>query len=90
MNLSSNEIRRLLTTSDPTAFEELAAEARRVRDEVYGRRVFLRGLIEVSNHCRNNCYYCGIRRDARCRRYRLSPAQIMDCCRTGYGLGFRM
>ena len=89
MNLSSSEIRRLLTTSDPTVLEELAREGRRVRDEVYGRRVFMRGLIEVSNHCKNNCLYCGIRRDARCRRYRLTPSQIMDCCRTGYGLGFR-
>ena len=64
-------------------------EAERVRDEVYGRRVFMRGLIEVSNHCRNNCLYCGIRRDAACRRYRLSPEQIMDCCRVGHELGFR-
>ena len=89
MNLSSSEIRRLLTTSDPTAVEALMEEAVRVRDEVYGRRVFMRGLIEVSNHCRNNCLYCGIRRDAACRRYRLSPEQIMDCCRVGHELGFR-
>ena len=89
MNLSSSEIRHLLTTSDPTAVEDLMAEASRVRDEVYGRRVFMRGLIEVSNHCKNDCFYCGIRRSAACRRYRLSPEQIMDCCRVGYGLGFR-
>lgn len=89
MNLSSSEIRRLLTTSDPTAFEELSTEARRLRDAEYGRRVFMRGLIEVSNHCRNNCLYCGIRRDARCRRYRLSVEQIKECFRVGYGLGFR-
>ncbi len=89
MNLSSSEIKRLLTTSDPTAVDELTAEACRVRDEVYGRRVFMRGLIEVSNHCRNNCLYCGIRREAQCQRYRLTPKQIMDCCRTGHTLGFR-
>ena len=58
----------LLTTSDPVATEELFAEARRVRDEVYGRRVFMRGLIEITNHCKNNCLYCGIRRDARTAR----------------------
>ena len=57
MNLSSSEIRHLLTTSDPTAVEDLMAEASRVRDEVYGRRVFMRGLIEVSNHCKNDCLY---------------------------------
>ena len=89
MNLSSNELRRLLTTSDPTVLDELSAEARRVRDGVYGHRVFIRGLIEISNHCRNNCLYCGIRRDMRCKRYRLTPEQIMACCRTGHKLGFR-
>ena len=86
MNL---DIEHLLTTSDPVETDRLKAEACRLRDEVYGRRVFLRGLIEISNHCRNNCRYCGIRRDAACRRYRLSPAQILDCCATGHGLGFR-
>ena len=85
----SMDIEYLLTTSDPVAVGKLKEEACRVRDEVYGRRVFMRGLIEISNHCKNNCLYCGIRRDAKCRRYRLSKEQIMDCCRTGYGLGFR-
>ena len=89
MNLSSSEIERLLTTSDPTAVDELKAEACRVRDEVYGRRVFMRGLIEISNHCKNNCLYCGIRRDVHCTRYRLSKEQILDCCRQGHELGFR-
>ncbi len=83
------DIEYLLTTSDPVAVDELMREACRVRDAVYGRRVFMRGLIEISNHCKNNCLYCGIRRDAKCRRYRLSKEQILDCCRTGYGLGFR-
>lgn len=89
MNLSSSEIERLLTTSDPTLVDELKAEACRVRDEVYGRRVFMRGLIEISNHCKNNCLYCGIRRDVHCTRYRLSKEQILDCCRQGHELGFR-
>lgn len=79
----------LLTTSDPQAVDDLFAEACRVRDEIYGRRVFIRGLIEISNHCRNNCLYCGIRRDAQCKRYRLTKEQILDCCRTGHELGFR-
>lgn len=79
----------LLTTSDPVATEELFAEARRVRDEVYGRRVFMRGLIEITNHCKNNCLYCGIRRDARVQRYRLTQEQILACCQEGHRLGFR-
>ena len=79
----------LLTTSDPVATEELFAEARRVRDEVYGRCVFMRGLIEITNHCKNNCLYCGIRRDARVQRYRLTQEQILACCQEGHRLGFR-
>lgn len=83
------DIDYLLTTSDPEAVDELFAEACRVRDEVYGRKVFMRGLIEITSHCRNNCFYCGLRRDVQCLRYRLSKEQILDCCRTGHELGFR-
>ena len=83
------DIEYLLTTSDPLAVDELFAEACRVRDEVYGRKVFMRGLIEITSHCRNNCLYCGLRRDVKCRRYRLSKEQILSCCRTGHELGFR-
>ena len=79
----------LLTTSDPSAIDSLYAEACRLRDEVYGRRVFMRGLIEISSHCRNDCFYCGLRRSNGGGRYRLGREQILDCCRIGYGLGFR-
>ena len=89
MNMLSNDIERLLTTSNPIEVDALYAEACRVRDEVYGRRVFMRGLIEISNHCKNDCLYCGIRRSNSCRRYRLGKEQILDCCRHGHELGFR-
>lgn len=90
MTLSDNDIRHLLTTSDPVAIDELKDEACRVRDRVYGRRVFMRGLIEITNHCRNNCLYCGLRRDQRqVERYRLTADQILHCCRVGHELGFR-
>ena len=89
MNMSSNSVERLLTTSDPSAVDTLMADACRARDEVYGPKVFMRGLIEVTSHCRNNCLYCGLRRDMRCTRYRLSKEQILGCCRTGHELGFR-
>ena len=56
----------------------------------FGNRVYIRGLIEISNICRQNCRYCGIRAgNAQAERYRLSPEQILDCCEHGYGLGFR-
>ena len=89
MNMLSSDIEHLLTTSNPVEIDELYAEACRVRDEVYGRCVFMRGLIEITNHCKNNCLYCGIRRDARVQRYRLTQEQILACCQEGHRLGFR-
>lgn len=66
---------------------ELADKARR---EYYGNGVFLRGLIEVGNICRNDCYYCGIRRSNKCaERYALGRDEILACCDEGYILGFR-
>ena len=60
------------------------------RKEQYSNKVFVRGLIEISNYCKNNCLYCGIRRDNRdCERYRLEKDEILSCCDEGYALGFR-
>lgn len=56
----------------------------------YGNKIYVRGLMEFTNYCKNDCYYCGIRRsNQKASRYRLSPEQIMECCSIGYGLGFR-
>jgi len=67
-----------------------AALARKKRDEYYGKRVFIRGLIEFTNYCKNNCYYCGIRAgNANCERYRLTPDEIIECADEGHSLGFR-
>lgn len=68
----------------------LFAAADRVRRQVYGDEVYIRGLIEISNYCKNDCYYCGIRKSNRnATRYRLSEEEILACCDTGYALGFR-
>ncbi len=68
----------------------LAEKAVKKRKEIYGTDVYIRGLIEVSNYCKNNCYYCGIRRENKnCERYRMSKEQILSCCKIGYPLGFR-
>ena len=68
----------------------LAERAVAVRKQIYGNAVFTRGLIEISNICKNDCLYCGIRRsNNHCQRYRLTFEDIIDCCREGYELGFR-
>lgn len=72
------------------AREYLFARARDVQHEVFGSRIFIRGLIEISNRCKNDCYYCGIRKsNSHISRYRLSQEEILECCRDGYERGFR-
>ena len=67
-----------------------AEEAVKVRQKIYGNKVYIRGLIEISNICKNDCYYCGIRKsNVKCDRYRLSKDEILECCKEGYELGFR-
>lgn len=64
--------------------------SRKQQQQVFGTNVYIRGLIEFTNYCRNNCYYCGIRRDNQnVERYRLSKEQILSCCEEGYTLGYR-
>ncbi len=82
--------RILLLTEDHELLEELYASARAVRQEHYGKKIFARGLIEFSNYCKNDCYYCGIRRSNKdACRYRLTKEQIMTCCDSGYKMGYR-
>ena len=89
-NLNDEELLALITMEDREADLYLARRASQVRDRVYGKQVFIRGLIEFTNYCRNDCNYCGIRRSNRnCSRYRLTQEQILGCCEAGYGFGFR-
>ena len=68
----------------------LFGKAARMREKYYGNRIYIRGLIEFTNYCKNDCYYCGIRKgNRRAERYRLGREDIMECCRKGYALGFR-
>ena len=83
-------IELLQCAEDPDTVQGLAQEAVRIRRQYYGDKVYVRGLIEFTNYCKNDCYYCGIRRsNLHACRYRLSKEEILDCCREGYRLGFR-
>lgn len=87
--LETEEYLYLLQNRSEESREFAAELAREVREKIYGRDVYIRGLIEISNYCRNDCFYCGIRRgNASCERYRLEEADILQCCDIGYALGF--
>ena len=90
-NLTWEEFAELIKMADdPQVDALLAEEAVRIRKEVYGTDVYTRGLIEFTNYCKNDCYYCGIRRsNPNAKRYRLTEEEILACCENGYELGFR-
>ena len=88
--LELNEYEELLTNRTEEDALLLKEEAVRLRTKYYGNKVFVRGLIEFTNYCKNDCYYCGIRcSNKNADRYRLTKEQIIECCDTGYELGFR-
>lgn len=89
-DLSDAELKSLIETDDTEAAELLRQRADEVKQRFYGKKVFLRGLIELSSYCKNDCLYCGIRRgNSSAERYRLSREEILSCCENGYTLGFR-
>lgn len=70
--------------------EYLRLKARDKADKVFGKYVFMRGLIEFTNYCKNDCIYCGIRKSNKnAERYRLNKDEILSCCKLGYNIGFR-
>jgi len=89
-DLPDDQLRELLTCHDTQVMEHLAERARTVRERIYGKDVYLRGLIEFTSYCKNDCLYCGLRRGNRhAQRYRLTTDEILACCERGYALGFR-
>ena len=87
---SGAELLELLRCEDAVIVEELRQTAQATAQETFGKAVYLRGLIEFSNFCKNDCLYCGIRRSNKnASRYRLTPEEILECCATGYELGLR-
>ena len=89
-NIDLQQLQVLLGDASMEDLNFLYANAREAAEEIYGKRVFKRGLIEFTNYCKNDCYYCGIRRsNATAERYRLEKEKILDCCKKGYDLGYR-
>lgn len=88
--MSEEEYTYLISSRDKTAAEYLFSLSSKRREEYYGKDVYIRGLIEFTNYCKNDCYYCGIRRSNKnVQRYRLDLDDILNCCEEGYSLGFR-
>lgn len=89
-SLEEEQYAFLIENRDPKLAEYAAYEAVNLRKQIYGDMIFIRGLIEISNFCKNDCLYCGIRRSNQdCNRYRLNKELILSCCHEGYALGFR-
>lgn len=88
--LTKNEWTTLIQNHSPELADYLFEEARAVRHLHYGNDIYIRGLIEFTNYCKNDCLYCGIRKsNLHAIRYRLSKEEILNCCKAGYELGFR-
>lgn len=89
-SLSIEEYESLIDNRNEEISEYLFEKARAVRKQFYGTDVYIRGLIEFSNYCKNDCLYCGIRKsNVNAQRYRLTKDAILSCCEEGYALGFR-
>ncbi len=88
--LKDDEFKALIENNNEKTDAFLAERAVYIREKIYGKDVYIRGLIEFTNYCKNDCYYCGIRKsNANANRYRMTEDQIIECCKTGYELGFR-
>ncbi len=88
--LSKDEFVRLISEHNESDAQYLFERARLARQKYFETSVYLRGLIEISSYCHNDCLYCGIRHsNAAAERYRLTDEQILQCCEQGYHLGFR-
>lgn len=89
-SLDQSEFSELISGRNDELSQYLFSLAREVRKRYYGEKVYIRGLIEYTNYCKNDCYYCGIRRSNKnVSRYRLDRDDILACCKEGYELGFR-
>jgi biotin synthase len=88
--LAREEFIQLIMSFNDNDLSYVQALARSISQKYFGNRIYTRGLIEISSYCKNDCYYCGLRRgNKNAQRYRLSKDDILSCCEQGYTLGFR-
>jgi len=88
--LKESEFRELIESYTEEELQYARSLAGDLLEESYGKKIYIRGLIELTSYCKRNCYYCGIRSGNRnAERYRLTEEEVLSCCRTGYELGFR-
>ncbi|MBE5760539.1 MAG: [FeFe] hydrogenase H-cluster radical SAM maturase HydE [Clostridiales bacterium] len=88
--LSHKEFEQIISTYTPDDLAHAQTHALEISQRIFGRKIYFRGIVEFSNICKNDCYYCGIRKSNACaQRYRLEKQDILACCREGYENGFR-
>lgn len=88
--LSREEWVRLISSCSDEDRSYAAQIARGIAAERFGNKIYIRGIVEFSNVCKNDCLYCGIRRsNSGLSRYRLTKEEILACCDEGYEYGFR-
>jgi biotin synthase len=88
--LSKDEFLTLIGTYDNEDFEFARQLAVKTAMANFDNKIYIRGLIEFTNYCKNNCFYCGIRcGNTQAERYRLEPKEILECCDYGYKIGMR-
>ena len=89
-SLEMEEWEQLIADYTKEDLEYAAVLAREIAVREFGKKIYFRGIIEFSNFCKCDCYYCGIRKSNKnCQRYRLTEEDILECCREGYENGFR-
>ncbi len=89
-NLDDSKLGELIESNNPKVLEYLYGKSLEKKIKYYDKSIYMRGLLEFTNICKLNCKYCGLRWDNKnVDRYRLTEEQILDCCSTGYQLGYR-
>ncbi|MEG0314361.1 MAG: [FeFe] hydrogenase H-cluster radical SAM maturase HydE [Erysipelotrichaceae bacterium] len=87
---NNDNLKKLLLMKDVDDINYLYYKARELTNIIFSNKIYIRGLIEISNYCKNDCYYCGIRcSNDKIKRYKLTNEEILECCKYGYNLGFR-